>query len=198
MTHLIPLALSAGPLEGIYLVLSPYIDPVGLALYLRPSFGAQFREVEARLILQKNFIDDRFVMAFNIADTADWHQIPSVAGISDSSASDGVWDKQSTFALVWQHLSVCHRMVCRRRTSERTWVFGPQSLQHDGQEQYRLLPGSYLHYANQHMFATLTYLTQLPFASDYAHTDPDYVVDGRNYGASNERFRARSKFGRYF
>src|ERR1700736_3272136 len=85
-------------LEGIYRVLSPYIDPVGLALYLKPSIGAQFREVEARLILQKNFLDDRFVVAFNMTDTADWREIPSVPGMGNSSAFDRPWDKQRTFA----------------------------------------------------------------------------------------------------
>jgi len=55
---------------------------------------------------------------------------------------------------------------------------------------------SYQAYAR--MFATLTYLTQLPFASDYAHSEPDYVIGGRNYGAGNERLRLRFKFGLYF
>jgi hypothetical protein len=58
--------------------------------------------------------------------------------------------------------------------------------------------GPSLHYANQHLFVTATYLEQLPLASDYAHTSPDFVVDGRTYAANFERRRVRLKFGWYF
>ncbi len=53
-------------LEGIYRILSPYKDPIGLAVYLEPSIGYNLRELEAKLILQKNFLDDRLVTVMNI------------------------------------------------------------------------------------------------------------------------------------
>jgi hypothetical protein len=34
--------------EAIYRVLSPYVDPIGLAFYLEPTIGPNFREIEAR------------------------------------------------------------------------------------------------------------------------------------------------------
>jgi len=186
-------------LEGIYRVLSPYIDPVGLALYLKPSIGAQFREVEARLILQKNFLDDRFVVAFNMTDTADWRKIPSVPGMGDSSAFDRSWDKQSTFAF---GLASTYRFATgwsagAELQNERGYS-GLDPFSTAARTNIAFYLGPTLHYADRHMFATLTYLTQLPFASDYAHSDPDYVVGGRNYGAGNERLRLRFKFGLYF
>jgi hypothetical protein len=46
--------------------LSPYTDPIGLAFYLEPSIGPNFRKIEARIILQKNFLDDRLIVASNI------------------------------------------------------------------------------------------------------------------------------------
>jgi hypothetical protein len=56
----------SGSVEGIWRVLSPYSDPIGLAFYLEPSTGPNFREIEARIILQKNFLDDRLIVASNI------------------------------------------------------------------------------------------------------------------------------------
>jgi hypothetical protein len=51
--------------EGIYRFLSPYKDPIGLAVYLEPEVGPREQALEIRLILQKNFLDDRLVVAAN-------------------------------------------------------------------------------------------------------------------------------------
>src|SRR5439155_1059477 len=53
-------------LEAIYRLLSPYKDPIGLALYFEPSIGDQERELEWKVILQKNWLEDRLVWALNI------------------------------------------------------------------------------------------------------------------------------------
>ena len=190
---------TAASLEGISRVLSPYIDPIGLAIYLRPSLGAQFREVEARLILQKNFADDRWVVAFNLGDTADWHDIPVVTDAVDGGAFSRTWDKESTLSL---GLASTYRFTTG-------WFAGVELQNERGYSDLDTFStpartgvayylGPTLHYANTRMFATLTYLTQLPFASDYAHSEPDYVIGGRNYAAGNERLRLRFKFGLYF
>jgi hypothetical protein len=190
--------LTAVSLEGIYRVLSPYLDPIGLALYLRPSVGPQFREVEARVILQKNFIDDRFVVAFNIGDTADWRDIPNGPS-GDGTGFNRTWDDDSTFAF---GLASSYRFATGwsagvELQNERGYAAeNPFDAAQRTSVAYYL--GPTLHYANGHMFATLNYLTQLALASDYAHTNPDFDVDGRNYAAGNERFRLRLKFGWYF
>ena len=44
--------------EAIYRILSPYTDPIGLAVYIEPTIGRNFFEVENKIILQKNFFDD--------------------------------------------------------------------------------------------------------------------------------------------
>ena len=51
--------------EIIYRLLSPYTDPIGLAIYEEPTVGPEFVEAETKLILQKNFRDDRRVLAAN-------------------------------------------------------------------------------------------------------------------------------------
>ena len=47
--------------EAIYRILSPYTDPIGLAVYTEPTVGRNFFELENKLILQKNFLDDLLV-----------------------------------------------------------------------------------------------------------------------------------------
>ena len=53
-------------LEGIYRLLSPYKDPIGLALYFVPSAGDQETELEWKILLQKNWLEDRLVWALNV------------------------------------------------------------------------------------------------------------------------------------
>jgi hypothetical protein len=63
-------------LELIYRVLSPYTDPVGLAFYIEPEYnftdphnGLAYDKtmgMEYKAILQKNFFDDRLILAYNL------------------------------------------------------------------------------------------------------------------------------------
>src|SRR5581483_11707522 len=49
--------LEAVSLEAEYRILSPYTHPVGLAFLLEPERGELFKEITAKIILQKNFLD---------------------------------------------------------------------------------------------------------------------------------------------
>ena len=67
--------------EAIYRFLNVYFDPVGLAVYLEPSFGNDERELEAKILLQKNFFNDTLRLAFNTnfenhweRDSGAWHR----------------------------------------------------------------------------------------------------------------------------
>lgn len=61
--------------EFIYRLLSPITDPVGLAFYMEPEIhlhdphnGLQYSHTystEYRILLQKNFLDDQLILAFN-------------------------------------------------------------------------------------------------------------------------------------
>jgi len=53
-------------LEGIWRLTNPVIDPVGVGLYLEGTTGKVKDEIEARLLLQSNFLDDRLVVAANL------------------------------------------------------------------------------------------------------------------------------------
>ncbi len=58
--------VEGGSLEAIYRITNPVTSPVGVGLYLEPSWGRNKDELEARLLLQSNFIDDRLVLAGNV------------------------------------------------------------------------------------------------------------------------------------
>jgi len=52
--------------EAIYRVLSPYKNPIGLAFYFEPAIGDQESELEWKVLLQKNWLEDRLVWALNV------------------------------------------------------------------------------------------------------------------------------------
>jgi len=68
------LSVDGGSAEFIYRLLSPYKDPVGIALYIEPSYGKFVNEVETKLILQKNFLDDRLVLGYNLTLAPEWEK----------------------------------------------------------------------------------------------------------------------------
>lgn len=52
--------------ELIYRITNPVVSPVGVGLYFEPTIGKLKNEIEARLLLQSNFLDDKLVLASNI------------------------------------------------------------------------------------------------------------------------------------
>ena len=58
--------VEGGSLEAIYRITNPVTSPVGVGLYLEPTLGRNKNEIEARLLLQSNFIDDRLIVAGNV------------------------------------------------------------------------------------------------------------------------------------
>ena len=60
--------------EAIYRFLNPYFDPIGLAVYFEPTYGDNARELEAKILLQKNFFNDTLRMAANINFENTWER----------------------------------------------------------------------------------------------------------------------------
>ena len=69
--------------EAIYRLLNPYFDPIGLAVYFEPTYGDNTRELEAKVLLQKNFFNDTLRLAANINFEDAW------------ARSGGQWQKGS-------------------------------------------------------------------------------------------------------
>ena len=58
--------IEGGSLEGIYRMSNPVTNPIGVGLYLEPTWGRNKDEIEARVLLQSNFMDDRLILAGNV------------------------------------------------------------------------------------------------------------------------------------
>lgn len=60
--------------ENLYQLLNPLTDSMGLALYVEPAWGPDVKELEVKVILQKNFLDDRLLWAANIVSEIEKEQ----------------------------------------------------------------------------------------------------------------------------
>jgi len=69
--------------EVIYRLLNPYFDPFGLAVYFEPTYGDKTRELEGKILLQKNLFNDTLRLAANINFEDTWDR------------QDGRWNKGS-------------------------------------------------------------------------------------------------------
>lgn len=188
--------------EGIWRLLSPYTDPFGLAVLVEPTLGPGFVEFETRLIFQKNFLDDRLVIALNATLAQELREIPG-----DKSAEPGTteatrhWDRETDLNL---SLGVSYRFA-------RGWSAGFEFVNEREFSELVFWQGKYatndayytgpvLHYGGKNFFFTATFLQQLPFGKDFTtHSREDSVIrGGRNYADDFERYRVRLKAGFYF
>jgi hypothetical protein len=187
-------------LEGIYRILSPYTDPIGLAVLIEPTVGPSLRELETRVIVQKNYFDDRLILAFNLTVAQEVRRVPG-----DPSAPVGSddfnkhWDKETdmNFGLAGSYRFAPNWSFGLELQHEREWA-GLNPFDGDKATNAAFYFGPTIHYGGEHFFATLTVLDQLPWGKDDANNEPDFVVGGRNYADDFERFRVRAKVGWYF
>src|SRR5438477_147091 len=90
-------------LEGIYRLLSPYKDPIGLALYFEPSVGDQETELEWKILLQKNWLEDRLVWALNVNSSSNSKR-RTVAATSATACSNGSPDFLTALCAIGQQV----------------------------------------------------------------------------------------------
>lgn len=165
--------------EGIYRVLSPYIDPAGLAFYLQPTIGPNTRKIETRIILQKNFLDDRLIVASNLTVAPDFH-----VNVTDVNGSVGVsYRFAPNWSFAWEFQN--------ERQMKDVGIFARSKWTNDA-----YYTGPTLHYGGERFFVTLTVWEQLPFAKDYANAG--ILFQGRDFDVDFEKFRVRLRFGAYF
>jgi hypothetical protein len=179
-------------LEGIYRILSPYIHPIGLALYFEPSFGEGVFEVENRIIVQKNFLDDRLIIASNLTLNLEGRRLPGDPE-EVGYASRRHWDHETDFNI---SLAASYRFV-------PNWSGGFEFINEREYSNFSLSPsrrnnvayylGPVLHWGGERFFATATFLTQLPWAQDFANAG--VLQGGRTYADDFEKYRLRFKVG---
>lgn len=169
--------------EWIYRLFSPYKDPIGLALYIEPTWGPDQRELETKLILQKNFLDDRLVWAANFTAAAEKERF------------HGEWEREGELELT---TGLAYQIAPR-------WHAGVEYRHHRGYAgrgfaaDKRVYAASFLgpsvHYASRNWWVTATFLTQIANAKAYSDDARADVVGGRFYGEHHERNELRVKVG---
>ena len=176
--------------EGVYRLLSPYTDPIGLALYLEPTVGPAFLEAEAKLILQKNYLDDTLIFGFNFT------YAPEFRLLSDDSATPKTWQEETDINF---YLGASYRFI-------PNWSAGFEFLnEREFNDSYDFVRsttngfyvGPSLHFGAKSFFVTGVFLTQLPWATVNAETVPGTVVNNTTFDNDFEKYRLRLKFGFY-
>lgn len=177
--------------EAIYRIWSPYTDPLGVAVYVEPTVGPAFRELETKLILQKNFFDDRLVTAFNFTYAPEWRY-----DTDDNDPTRKKWGYETDVNL---NLAASYRFA-------PNWSAGLELLNEHEYNSYDFskesndgyFVGPVIHYGGKQFFVTATFLEQLPWASTHSDTVPGAIVGRRIYDNDFEKYRIRIKAGWYF
>jgi hypothetical protein len=179
--------------EQILRVLSPYTDPVGLALYLEPVIGNRFIELESKLILQKNFFDDTLTLAFNFTWAPEFRLTPPEEGSGDTKDS---WTEETDMNF---NFAASYRFA-------PNWWAGFEFLNEQERDslvfENTINSGYYIgpniHFGGKEYFVTATAVTQLPWASEHGATVPGAMAHGYVYDNDFEKYRVRVKAGFYF
>lgn len=185
--------------EFLYRVLSPYTSPVGLAFYVEPEWGPKEYGVELRGIIQKNFLDDRLVLAAN-----GWVEFEREAGSNLGSpgeeeyAPDG---SKVTSTYAETDLGVSYRF-------RPNWSVGLEfrnhnefrgiSVSHGTQDHTAFFLGPNIHYGGRRWFFTLSALRQLG-AVPYTEDQREQIYQGKLFGDEHTVWDGlRLRFGRTF
>lgn len=175
--------------ELIYRVLSPYTDALGLAVYTEPTVGPDFYELETKLILQKNFLDDRVIFAFN------YTYAPELRYLSDTASGPKKWqeetDTNAYFAASFRfraNWSAGFEFLNEREYNSYDYSHATNS---------GFFLGPSFHYGGKKFFVTATFLEQLPWAKVHAATIPGAIVGARDFDNDFEQYRVRIKAGFY-
>jgi hypothetical protein len=138
---------------------SPYKDGWGLALYVEPGYSNIFKisgqrqdelALELKLLLQKNFLDDQLIFAFNWTVEQEFRRLK----IEDSWSSE--LEVEFTTGLSYRVVPNWYAGVEARYHSE--YPDFPNTFK---REHFAFFGGPNIHYGGKKWWATLTYLPQL-------------------------------------
>lgn len=159
-------AFQGASAEFKYSLLSPYKDGFGLALYVEPAWSRISKrsgeketeyELELKLLLQKNFMDDRLIWAGNLNFEPEWAREVEIAPAGGRSVE---WEKELVMEAT---TGLSYRVApgwsvggeARYASVYPDWTEGLH------REAYAVFAGPNVHYAGKRFWATATYLPQL-------------------------------------
>ena len=169
-----------------YSLLSPYKDGIGLAVYLEPGYSRVSRvsgeidteyELEYKVILQKNFLDDTLIAIVNLTGESEWEK-------------EGGHDEFETALKLELSGGVSYRLAAN-------WFAGIETRIQGELEEYEKMVhatwylGPSIHYAGQKWWATLAVLPQVAGW-------PDSRGMGGLHLDDNEKLEVRLKVGYNF
>jgi len=170
--------------EMIYQAMNVYFDPIGLGVLISPGVGRDTRNVEAKVLVQKNFFNDRLRAVMNFG--GDFGTERSDAAWSDVSAL--TFDAGVAYNITWSWSAALEfnaehdfdglLLNGRATPTASTFFFGPT-----------------IQYVAHPWTASFGAQVQLPWASDATH-----MAGGLEHGFSSdaERFRLSLRITRDF
>jgi hypothetical protein len=176
-------------LEFTYRLLSPISDPIGLAVYMEPTYmlhdlhdGLTYDkafENEFRIIVQKNFFDDQLILVYNMVAEFEFLRF------------EGQQDYKGE--LDWNH-----EIGATYRAASNLYV-GFEARNHNEignfitHEHSLIWAGPSIHYANQNFWVTLGLMKQIWGAPNGTDANGNYIGDSL-FLRSHENYEATLKF----
>lgn len=167
--------------EFIYRLLSPYKDPIGVALYMEPTIGSDKAEWEWKMILHKTWLDDQLVWAFNANYALEFEK-----------EEDNEFERDGMFE--W-FTGLSYQVA-------RHWSAGLEFWNHHEfadatvHEHSAYFLGPTVHYGAKHWWATVGFLHQLPIGQAFTEDQKVFAKqDGYIFGAEHEKYYVRLKVG---
>jgi hypothetical protein len=157
--------------EFKYSLLSPYLDPIGFALYAEPGWSRISKEsgqhedalsIEVKALFQKDFLDDTLIAVLNISPEYEW------ARGRDIEHWENELEFEVTGGLAYRVAPRWFLGVESRYTSEY-----PNFPDESHREFWGVFVGPALHYAAERWWVTLTALPQVygkPQDGNRSHT----------------------------
>lgn len=180
--------------EAIYRLVDPDTHPFGLALYVEPAIGPGYREIEAKLLVQKNFLDDRLVLAGNAVLENEWNLMPP-----DPSATLGSLDATRH----WARETELNLLAGAAYRFAPAWSGGVEFAaqreidgllfwQRSSAAATSYFVGPTLHFNHEAYWLTIGAQAQLPWAANLSG-EPGETV--RGFAHEEERYRIRLRIG---
>lgn len=156
-------------MEHVVKLLNPYKDPIGFGLYFEPTIGPRTKELELKLLFQKNFLDDRLVTAANLVMETEWER-----------SADNTLERASVLDVL---VGASYRFA-------PNWAAGLEFRNHrefvgnfyQSPEHSAYFLGPNLHYAQENFWVTLGWRHQLPAVEAFSADQQAVVKHGRIYG----------------
>jgi hypothetical protein len=171
-------------IESIYKILDVYTDPIGLAGYVEYTGGDRTQEIELKALLQKNYLEDRLVLAANAVVEFERDSYSLTGTTERETEVEFTGGASYRFASNWRAGAELRNIrgytghsIGDGDKSYSVWYLGPQ-----------------VSYTGQRWFATLGYQRQMPWAEAYDAAAKLEQVSGLNYKEWEANF-VRLKLG---